>query len=140
MGLIQCYYCLLDWNPEVVAALGCGEHVGVCYGGILADWFGCMRLVGVLHTVQPGYGSALHEAGSNHSDEQSLCDHCGLALVSSQTVGLLEGIHGLFSGMYCGLVSRRVTCGYPWPGLGGNHKDIGMIRERLRSSAWCLSD
>nr|GEX31395.1 putative reverse transcriptase domain-containing protein [Tanacetum cinerariifolium] len=46
--------------------------------------------------------------------------------------GLLAGIHGLFSGRYCGLV-RRVTCGYPWPGLGGNHKDLGMIRERLRS-------
>nr|GEZ00722.1 RNA-directed DNA polymerase, eukaryota [Tanacetum cinerariifolium] len=47
--------------------------------------------------------------------------------------GLLEGIHGLFS-------ERRVTCGYPWPGLGGNHKDFGMNRERLRLSAWCLSD
>ncbi|GJR45595.1 hypothetical protein Tco_1313698 [Tanacetum coccineum] len=77
-------------------------------------------------------GSALHEAGSNHSDEQSLCDHCGLALVSSQTVGLLEGIHGLFSGMYCGLVSRRVTCGYPWPGLGGNHMDVASA-----VSAYC---
>nr|GEV38291.1 nucleotide-binding alpha-beta plait domain-containing protein [Tanacetum cinerariifolium] len=53
--------------------------------------------------------------------------------------GLLAGIHGLFSGRYCGLV-RRVTCGYPWPGLGGNHMDFGMIQERLRSSAWCLSD
>nr|GEW38616.1 putative reverse transcriptase domain-containing protein [Tanacetum cinerariifolium] len=27
--------------------------------------------------------------------------------------GLLAGIHGLFSGRYCGLV-RRVTCGYQW--------------------------
>ncbi|GJT60048.1 putative reverse transcriptase domain-containing protein [Tanacetum coccineum] len=53
--------------------------------------------------------------------------------------GLLAGIHGLFSGRYCGLV-RRVTCGYPWPELEGNHRDFGMIRERLRSSAWCLSD
>nr|GEW15729.1 reverse transcriptase domain-containing protein [Tanacetum cinerariifolium] len=43
------------------------------------------------------------------------------------------------SGRYCGLVGR-VTCGYPWLGLGGSHKDFGMIRERLRSSAWCLSD
>ncbi|GJY64670.1 hypothetical protein Tco_0466130 [Tanacetum coccineum] len=56
-----------------------------------------------------------------------------------ESEGLLEGIHGLFSGRYCGLV-RRVTCGYPWPGLRGNHKDFGMIQERLRSSAWCLSD
>nr|GEW21933.1 hypothetical protein [Tanacetum cinerariifolium] len=31
--------------------------------------------------------------------------------------GLLAGIHGLFSGRYCGLV-RRVTCRYPWPRLG----------------------
>nr|GEU86702.1 putative reverse transcriptase domain-containing protein [Tanacetum cinerariifolium] len=48
-------------------------------------------------------------------------------------------IHGMFSGRYCGLV-RRVTCGYLWPRLGGNHMDFGMIRERLRSSACCLSD
>nr|GEX86789.1 integrase, catalytic region, zinc finger, CCHC-type, peptidase aspartic, catalytic [Tanacetum cinerariifolium] len=34
----------------------------------------------------------------------------------------------------------RVTYGYLWPGLGRNHMDFGMIRERLRSSAWCLSD
>ncbi|GJS63151.1 zinc ion binding protein [Tanacetum coccineum] len=33
---------------------------------------------------------------------------------------------------------RRVTCGYPWPELEG--KGFGMIQERLRSSAWCLSD
>ncbi|GJU78365.1 hypothetical protein Tco_1275435 [Tanacetum coccineum] len=33
---------------------------------------------------------------------------------------------------------RRVTCGYPWPELEGNR--FGMIQERLRSSAWCLSD
>nr|GEV79472.1 putative reverse transcriptase domain-containing protein [Tanacetum cinerariifolium] len=44
--------------------------------------------------------------------------------------GLLAGIHGLFSGRYCGLV-RRVTCGYPWPELEGNHRDFGMNRERL---------
>ncbi|GKC59647.1 hypothetical protein Tco_1087245 [Tanacetum coccineum] len=53
--------------------------------------------------------------------------------------GLLAGIHGLFSGRYCGL-DRRVTCGYPWPGLEGNHRDFGMIQERFRSSAWCLRD
>nr|GEZ13563.1 putative reverse transcriptase domain-containing protein [Tanacetum cinerariifolium] len=53
--------------------------------------------------------------------------------------GLLAGIHGLFSGRYCGLV-RRVTCGYPRLGLEGYHRDFGMIRERLKSSAWCLSD
>nr|GEU65416.1 putative reverse transcriptase domain-containing protein [Tanacetum cinerariifolium] len=53
--------------------------------------------------------------------------------------GLLAGIHYLFSGRYCGLVSR-ITYGYPWPRLGGNHMDFGMIREQLRSSAWCLSD
>ncbi|GJR94809.1 retrovirus-related pol polyprotein from transposon TNT 1-94 [Tanacetum coccineum] len=46
--------------------------------------------------------------------------------------GLLAGIHGLFSGRYCGQV-RRVTCGYPWTGLGGNHRDFGMIQERLSS-------
>nr|GEX99003.1 putative reverse transcriptase domain-containing protein [Tanacetum cinerariifolium] len=32
---------------------------------------------------------------------------------------------------------KRVTCGYPWPGLARNHRDFGMIHERLRSSAWC---
>ncbi|GJS13904.1 hypothetical protein Tco_0408376 [Tanacetum coccineum] len=53
--------------------------------------------------------------------------------------GLLAGIHGLFYGRYCGLI-RRVTCGYPWPGLEGNHKDFGMIQERFRSPAWCLRD
>nr|GEV64682.1 hypothetical protein [Tanacetum cinerariifolium] len=37
-------------------------------------------------------------------------------------------------------LARRVTCGFPWPGLGGNHRDFVMIRERLRSFAWCLSD
>ncbi|GKB11931.1 hypothetical protein Tco_0845854 [Tanacetum coccineum] len=37
--------------------------------------------------------------------------------------GLLAGIHGLFSGRYSGLV-RRDTCGYPWPGLEGNHRDF----------------
>ncbi|GJW91003.1 hypothetical protein Tco_0168556 [Tanacetum coccineum] len=51
--------------------------------------------------------------------------------------GLLAGIHGLFSGRYCCLV-RRVTYGYPWPELEG--KGFGLIRERLRSSAWCLND
>nr|GEV75699.1 hypothetical protein [Tanacetum cinerariifolium] len=37
---------------------------------------------------------------------------------------LLAGIHGLFSRRYCGLVGR-VTYGYPWPGLEGNHRDFG---------------
>nr|GEX25202.1 reverse transcriptase domain-containing protein [Tanacetum cinerariifolium] len=45
-----------------------------------------------------------------------LCDRNGkLCFVHSR--GLLVGIHGLFSGRYYGLV-WRVTCGYPWPGLG----------------------
>nr|GEX10296.1 reverse transcriptase [Tanacetum cinerariifolium] len=44
--------------------------------------------------------------------------------------GLLSGIYDLFSGRYCGLV-RRVTCGYPWTKLEGNHMEFGMIRERL---------
>nr|GEX15860.1 putative reverse transcriptase domain-containing protein [Tanacetum cinerariifolium] len=35
---------------------------------------------------------------------------------------------------------KRVTCEYPWPGLRGNNRDFGMIRDRLWSSAWCLSD
>nr|GEU64421.1 hypothetical protein [Tanacetum cinerariifolium] len=35
----------------------------------------------------------------------------------------------------CGLV-MRVTCGYPWSELEKNHKDFGMIQERLMSSAW----
>nr|GEY25601.1 reverse transcriptase domain-containing protein [Tanacetum cinerariifolium] len=39
---------------------------------------------------------------------------------------LLAGIYGLFSGRYCGLV-RRVTCGYPWPRLKGNHVDFGGL-------------
>ncbi|GKC08468.1 hypothetical protein Tco_1000078 [Tanacetum coccineum] len=30
-----------------------------------------------------------------------------------------------------------ITCGYPWPELEG--KRFGIIQERLRSSAWCLS-
>nr|GEU43250.1 putative reverse transcriptase domain-containing protein [Tanacetum cinerariifolium] len=49
--------------------------------------------------------------------------------------GLLAGIHGLFSGRYCGLVSR-VTCGYPWPRLGGNHMDFGLniaLKDALAS-------
>ncbi|GJU53126.1 hypothetical protein Tco_1226840 [Tanacetum coccineum] len=33
---------------------------------------------------------------------------------------------------------RRITYGYPWPELEG--KGFGLIQERLRSSAWCLSD
>nr|GEU95645.1 hypothetical protein [Tanacetum cinerariifolium] len=45
--------------------------------------------------------------------------------------GLLAGIHGLFNRRYCGLV-RWVTYGYLWPGLEGNYRDFGMIRERLR--------
>nr|GEV08385.1 reverse transcriptase domain-containing protein [Tanacetum cinerariifolium] len=69
-------------------------------------------------------------------DPRSFKNYC---LGASIQGGLLTGIHGLFSGRYCGLV-RRVTCGYLWHGLGGNHKDRGMIRERLRSSAWCLND
>ncbi|GJW11230.1 hypothetical protein Tco_1577057, partial [Tanacetum coccineum] len=44
--------------------------------------------------------------------------------------GLLASIHGLFSGRYYGL-DRRVTCGYPWLGLEGNHRDFGMIQERF---------
>nr|GEU86532.1 putative reverse transcriptase domain-containing protein [Tanacetum cinerariifolium] len=30
---------------------------------------------------------------------------------------------------------EKVTCGYPWPELEGNHKDLGMIQDRLMSSA-----
>ncbi|GJT23517.1 hypothetical protein Tco_0893454 [Tanacetum coccineum] len=56
------------------------------------------------------------------------------AFFSIQSGGLLAGIHGLFSRRYCGL-DRRVTYGYPWPGLEGNHRDFGMIQERFRSSA-----
>ncbi|GJV75560.1 retrovirus-related pol polyprotein from transposon TNT 1-94, partial [Tanacetum coccineum] len=41
--------------------------------------------------------------------------------------GLLAGIHGLFSGRYCGLV-RRVTCGYLWPGLERNHTDFATMK------------
>ncbi|GJX74026.1 hypothetical protein Tco_0312621 [Tanacetum coccineum] len=59
--------------------------------------------------------------------------------IMDREIKKLKRIHGLFSGRYCGLV-RRVTCGYPWFGLGGNHMEFGMIRERLRSSAWGLSD
>nr|GEU69067.1 hypothetical protein [Tanacetum cinerariifolium] len=47
--------------------------------------------------------------------------------------GLLTGLHHLFSGRYCGLV-RRVTCGHPWPKLEGNHRNFGMIQERLRNA------
>nr|GEW79978.1 reverse transcriptase domain-containing protein [Tanacetum cinerariifolium] len=39
-------------------------------------------------------------------------------VLRTKLAGLLAGIHGLFSGRYCGLV-RRVTYGYPWPRLGG---------------------
>nr|GEV29047.1 hypothetical protein [Tanacetum cinerariifolium] len=39
--------------------------------------------------------------------------------------GLLAGIHGTFNGQYCGLV-RRVTCGYPWPGLGETTGTLGV--------------
>nr|GEW04867.1 RNA-directed DNA polymerase, eukaryota, reverse transcriptase zinc-binding domain protein [Tanacetum cinerariifolium]GEW57729.1 RNA-directed DNA polymerase, eukaryota, reverse transcriptase zinc-binding domain protein [Tanacetum cinerariifolium] len=46
--------------------------------------------------------------------------------IQTKSGGLLAGIHGLFSGRYCGLVSKRVTCGYPWPELGGNHRDFGL--------------
>nr|GEW35403.1 putative reverse transcriptase domain-containing protein [Tanacetum cinerariifolium] len=42
--------------------------------------------------------------------------------------GLFAGIYGLFSRRYGGLV-RRVTCGYPWPGLGETTRTL---------SNWCL--
>ncbi|GKC78996.1 hypothetical protein Tco_1129770 [Tanacetum coccineum] len=45
--------------------------------------------------------------------------------------GLLAGIHGLFSGRYCGL-DRRVTCEYPWPGLEGNHRDFGIQQDEVK--------
>ncbi|GKE13426.1 hypothetical protein Tco_1416977, partial [Tanacetum coccineum] len=41
-------------------------------------------------------------------------------LLVLQSGGLPAGIHGLFSGWYCILASRRVTCEYPWPGLRGS--------------------
>nr|GEV15240.1 reverse transcriptase [Tanacetum cinerariifolium] len=71
-----------------------------------------------------------------HKDQMKIKN---LKLHFEHSGGLLAGIHGLFSGRYYGLV-RRIPCGYPWPGLGGNHREFGMIRERLRSSASCLSD
>nr|GEU93932.1 ulp1 protease family, C-terminal catalytic domain-containing protein [Tanacetum cinerariifolium] len=49
--------------------------------------------------------------------------------------GLLVGIDGLFSRRYCGVV-RRVTCGYPWLGLGGNHRDFDINK----SSTWYIED
>ncbi|GJX32543.1 putative reverse transcriptase domain-containing protein [Tanacetum coccineum] len=48
--------------------------------------------------------------------------HVPLDEIKTKSVGLLVGIYGLFSGKYCSL-DRRVTCGYPWPGLKGNHRD-----------------
>ncbi|GJZ37287.1 hypothetical protein Tco_0583478 [Tanacetum coccineum] len=45
--------------------------------------------------------------------------------------GLLAGIHGLFSGRYCGL-DKRVTYGYPWPGLEGNHRDFGIQQDEIK--------
>nr|GEX32384.1 hypothetical protein [Tanacetum cinerariifolium] len=47
--------------------------------------------------------------------------------------GLLAGIHGLFSGRYCGLV-RRVTYGYPWPGLGEATETLGTVFATGRRS------
>ncbi|GJV81861.1 hypothetical protein Tco_1517731 [Tanacetum coccineum] len=41
--------------------------------------------------------------------------------MAKSSFGLLAGIHGLFYGRYCGL-DRKVTCGFPWPGLEGNHR------------------
>ncbi|GKA96275.1 hypothetical protein Tco_0818370 [Tanacetum coccineum] len=45
--------------------------------------------------------------------------------------GLLSGIHGLFSGRYCGL-DRRVTYGYPWLGLEENHRDLDIKEDERR--------
>ncbi|GKA17067.1 hypothetical protein Tco_0696904 [Tanacetum coccineum] len=42
------------------------------------------------------------------------------------SAGLLAGIHGMFYGRYYGL-DRRVTCGYPWPGLEGNHREFEVF-------------
>nr|GEV93016.1 putative reverse transcriptase domain-containing protein [Tanacetum cinerariifolium] len=39
--------------------------------------------------------------------------------------GLLAGIHGLFSGRYCGLV-KRVTCEYPWPRPGETTRTLQL--------------
>ncbi|GJT20528.1 zf-CCHC domain-containing protein [Tanacetum coccineum] len=49
--------------------------------------------------------------------------------------GLLAGIHGLFSGRYCGL-DRRVTYGYPWPRLEGNHRDFAMPSHFHKKFRW----
>nr|GEY71652.1 putative reverse transcriptase domain-containing protein [Tanacetum cinerariifolium] len=43
--------------------------------------------------------------------------------------GLLAGIHGMFSERYCCLV-KRVTCGYPWLGQEGNHRDFVSLYKR----------
>ncbi|GJW80926.1 ribonuclease H-like domain-containing protein [Tanacetum coccineum] len=56
------------------------------------------------------------------NSQMSARDKAGLGTKSG---GLLAGIHGLFSIRYYSL-DRRVTCGYPWPGLEGNHRDFGM--------------
>ncbi|GJV55453.1 putative reverse transcriptase domain-containing protein [Tanacetum coccineum] len=62
--------------------------------------------------------------------ESNLWEYCLEAACASElrtkSEGLPAGIHGLFSGWYCGLASRRVTCEYPWPGLRGNHRDLGL--------------
>ncbi|GKC18806.1 hypothetical protein Tco_1020956 [Tanacetum coccineum] len=49
--------------------------------------------------------------------------------------GLLACIYGLLSGRYCGLVGR-VTCGYPWLGLGENHKDFAMPSHFHKKFRW----
>nr|GEU75441.1 putative ribonuclease H-like domain-containing protein [Tanacetum cinerariifolium] len=47
--------------------------------------------------------------------------------------GLLVGTHDLFSGRYCGLV-RRVTCGYPWSGLGETTGTLSSLIPLSRGS------
>nr|GEZ58426.1 putative reverse transcriptase domain-containing protein [Tanacetum cinerariifolium] len=68
---------------------------------------------------------------------------CLVGDIVAKSGGLLTGIHGLFSGRYCGLV-RRVTCGYPWPGIG---ETTGTLMPMCcddflscRASCFCLGE
>nr|GEX94568.1 putative reverse transcriptase domain-containing protein [Tanacetum cinerariifolium] len=68
---------------------------------------------------------------------------CLVGDIMAKSGGLLAGIHGLFSGRYCGLV-RRVTCGYPWPGIG---ETTGTLMPMCcddflscRASRFCLGE
>ncbi|GJR45005.1 hypothetical protein Tco_1313108 [Tanacetum coccineum] len=99
------YLCMISfevYDHLILSAFVFGDEYSICSRGVI------MEKNGVLHAM-------LRQV----TFLPMLCDldRCDID-VWTKSEGLLAGIYGLFSGRYCGLVRRRVICGYPWPGLG----------------------